>query len=271
MNPSAFAAIDWEKPWLAPMRELGMAVLQAGGGWRTAINMRAERQGLRNHRGLPIRFVPQADLPADTPYETFISQTGAVPTRDNLHDFFNALIWLGFPLIKRQLNSLQAEELARSAGVLPQRGMARDVATIFDENAAIFVTADPELIDALREHRWQDLFIAQRRQFGTGCEVRLFGHALIEKLVSPFKAITAHAWPVVADSRYFSWCEEERRHWLEHAISPALKSDITMRVYSPLPVLGVPGWHERQDDDFYGDVTVFRPRRRSHPARGTSL
>lgn len=268
MNSSVFAAIDWDKPWLAPMRELGMSVLQAG-DWRTAIGMQAAKQGLCNHRGLPIRFVPQADLPANTAYETFINQTGGVPTRDNLHDFFNALIWLNFPLMKRQLNRLQAEEIARNPGVLPQRGLARDVATIFDENAAIFVTADPGLIDALREHRWQDLFIRHRQQFGAACEVKLFGHALIEKLVNPFKAITAHAWPIVADKRYFSLSEEERRQWLDQAISPLLRSDITMGAYSPLPVLGVPRWHERQDEDFYGDVTVFRPKRRRQEVTGS--
>lgn len=245
-----------------------MSILQARGHWRDEINALAVKQGLCNHRGLPVRFVPQTDLPATIPYESFISQTGGVPTRDNLHDFFNALIWLGFPQTKRQLNNLQADELARNPCRTQQRGVARDVATIFDENAAIFVTSDPDLIDVLREHQWKALFIERRPQFGTACEVRLFGHALIEKLVSPFKAITAHAWPLIVDSRYFSWNEEKRRQWIDHAVSPMLGSDITKRAYSPLPVLGLPGWHERQDDDFYGDVTVFRPKRRQDQAAG---
>lgn len=266
MNSSVFAAIDWDKPWLVPLRDLGMSIVRTGGDWRNECDRLAAKQGLSNHRGMPVRFVPQADLPADTPYESFISQTGGVPTRDNLHDFFNALIWLSFPKIKQQLNSLQAEELARNPGVSPQRGVARDVATIFDENAAIFVTSDSGLINALREHQWHDLFIARRLQFEAACEVRLFGHALIEKLVNPFKAITAHAWPLIADSQYFSWDEEKRRQWLEYAVSPVLKSGITMRAYTPLPVLGVPGWHERQDSDFYNDVSVFRPKRQQKQA-----
>ena len=31
--------------------------------------------------------------------------------------------------------------------------------------------------------------------------------------------------------------------------------------FSPLPVLGVPGWWPNQDQTFYQDLTVFRPRR----------
>lgn len=269
MNPPVFAEIDWDRPWLVPLRDFGLSMLEPGAYWRDVANEMAVKQGLCNHRGLPIRFVPQADLPAEMPYEGFISETGGVPTRENLHDFFNALMWLGFPSIKRQLNSLQASELAKNQGVPPQRGMARDVATIFDENAVIFVTSEPALIDALREHRWRELFIERRQQFIHACEVRLFGHALIEKLVTPFKAITAHAWPLLVDNEYFSWTEDRRRQWLDQTIAPSLQSGISMRVYNPLPVLGVPGWHARQDEEFYADVKVFRPKRRQDPPSGS--
>ncbi|WP_442781896.1 DUF3025 domain-containing protein, partial [Collimonas fungivorans] len=30
---------------------------------------------------------------------------------------------------------------------------------------------------------------------------------------------------------------------------------------TPLPVLGVPGWSGGQDQAFYADVSVFRPKR----------
>jgi hypothetical protein len=48
-----------------------------------------------------------------------------VPTRENLHDFFNGLVWQTFPLIKRELNALQAAQIA-AAGVGKSRGPARD-------------------------------------------------------------------------------------------------------------------------------------------------
>ncbi|HBZ06685.1 MAG TPA: DUF3025 domain-containing protein, partial [Massilia sp.] len=31
--------------------------------------------------------------------------------------------------------------------------------------------------------------------------------------------------------------------------------------FTPLPVLGVPGWWPEQDAAFYADTSVFRPKR----------
>jgi len=31
--------------------------------------------------------------------------------------------------------------------------------------------------------------------------------------------------------------------------------------FTPLPILGVPGWWEQQDEGFYADTGVFRPKR----------
>jgi hypothetical protein len=36
---------------------------------------------------------------------------------------------------------------------------------------------------------------------------------------------------------------------------------LSTAVFTPLPVLGVPGWRPGQDEDFYLDETVFRPKR----------
>ena len=47
----------------------------------------------------PVRFVPHESRPRGEAYEAFIARTGCVPTRDNLHDLFNALVWLTFPLL----------------------------------------------------------------------------------------------------------------------------------------------------------------------------
>jgi len=71
--------------------------LQAAPDWLAAINVTASACGLTNQRGLPLRFVAQQSLPPDTAYEAHIHQHAQVPTRDNLHDFFNGLAWLRFP------------------------------------------------------------------------------------------------------------------------------------------------------------------------------
>jgi hypothetical protein len=256
-----FDVIDWTRPWLAPLLPAAQGIVHAA-DWRSALNSAATEAGLRNHRGLPIRFVPQSDLPAGTAYEAFISASGEVPTRENLHDFLNALAWLTYPRIKRQLNALQAEEISKAGSHHANRGKLRDAATIFDENAALLVTRDAGCVEALREHRWHELFVARRGEFERHCEVWLFGHALAEKLVAPYKAITAHAWPVVASEPFFTMSDHEKRAWIDNVAAQQLANGLMTSDFTPLPVLGVPGWWLCQDDSFYEDVSVFRPRKR---------
>lgn len=260
--------IDWRQPWLAPLLPAAQPILDAA-DWRVALDATARSLALCNHRGMPVHFVPQAALPRDLAYEAFISATGGVPTRDNLHDFFNALVWLSFPKIKVRLNALQAAEIARSIdgaggqhGHDGKRGKVRDGATIFDENAALFIASDPGLIAALREHRWQELFITRRTAFYRECEVRLFGHALMEKLVAPYKAITAHAWVLLVDPSFFAMAPVHRQAWIDAEVAAQLADGLTTNDFTPLPVLGMPGWWPQQNQQFYDDGAVFRlPRR----------
>ncbi len=226
---------------------------------------------LSNHRGLPLRFVEQAVLPEGTAYEAFISATGKVPTRDNLHDFFNALVWLSFPNIKRQLNALQAVQIERT-GIGKSRGPARDAATIFDENCALLVASSTAqgtaLIEAIRGHQWHSAFIDQRSTFGRHAEVWLFGHALMEKLVTPYKSITAHTWVVTAPDDFFQMTHDLRREWLDGQVANVLAASgpsLSTAAFMPLPVLGVPVWWHPQDRQFYDDATVFRPKSSGKP------
>jgi hypothetical protein len=261
-HTGVFPEIDWNRPWLRIYRDLGASLLTAP-DWQAAMNQCAEAAGLRNHRQQPIRFVAQAELPRETPYEAFISRTGLVPTRDNLHDFFNGLVWLTFPLIKAELNRLQAAQIAQ-LGVGQARGAARDAATIFDENAALLITTDAQLAPGLRAHQWQRAFLQGRAAFLQNAEACLFGHALMEKLVTPYKAITAHAWVLNSDAGYFALAEPERLKWIDCEIASMLaQQELSTADFTPLPVLGVPGWWEGQDEAFYADSRVFRPKRKN--------
>ena len=261
--------IDWDQRWYASVRP-DLSCLPAlsrlpAVPLHEAFNAAASAQELHNAAGQPIRFVPQEALPAGQAYEQFIGATGCVPTRANLHDFFNALVWLSFPRIKRQLNALQAAQIA-AAGVGKSRGPARDAATIYDENSALLVVADSAaghaLAAALRQHHWREAFIERKTQFGFDVELWLFGHALMEKLVAPRKAITAHTRVIVADSAYFLLPRPQRQAWLDAHEAAALSAHtLSTAAFTPLPVLGVPGWWPGQDDDFYADASVFRPRR----------
>lgn len=264
---AALAGIDWSWPWFRPFAVQGAALaaaVQGGANLRALLDAQADTLGLRNARGLRLRFIAQQALPEGSAYEAHIHATGEVPTRDNLHDFFNALIWLHFPQAKRLLNEVQAEVIARE-GVQTTRGGARDAATLFDENAALFLSNDHGLADALRGFAWRRLFVEQRPAWGVACTVVPFGHALLEKLVQPYKAVTAHAWtlPLVSGKD------------LDPVVATSLEAAVRAgtlrggRSFAPLPVMGIPGWcDESAEPDFYADTTVFRPGRRRDLAAG---
>ena len=238
------AGIDWTKPWLTGLT--GLSLNHAG------ITDVASR--LNAGHNAPVRFVPQMDLPPGQAYEQFIFETGTVPTRDNLHDFFNGLCWIRFPLTKTRLNQLQAEQLA-IAGVQSLRGAVRDALTVFDENAA-FLQAPPPLWDALLARDWKRLFITLRPMWAQA-RLTLFGHALLEKLVSPRKPITAHVY-IAPSAMNLIVCADR----LDAVVAASLSADILKtKPFTPLPVLGVPGWwSENENFSFYDDSTVFRSR-----------
>jgi hypothetical protein len=259
--------IDWPRPWYDAVRPAHERLALDGDDFIDAFNRSAARLGLRNHAGLPLRFVPQGALPEGAAYEEFIGATGQVPTRGNLHDFFNGLVWQTFPLIKRQLNALQAAQIAQ-AGVGKSRGPARDAATIFDENAALLVVREGRegraLVDALRAHGWLSALYEKRDVFDSDVRIWLFGHALMEKLVAPRKAITAHTLVIFAGDDVLALAPDAQRAWIDaHVADMLARAGLSTAGFTPLPVLGVPGWWPGQDQDFYLDTTVFRPKRQT--------
>lgn len=229
-----FAAIDWSRPWLAPYRDIGAplaAAMSAGAAVATTLDAASAST----------RFVPADALPPDEPYEAFVARTGSVPTRDNLHDFFNGLVWLVEPALKSRLNALHVAALAAD-GVQARRGPLRDAATLVDENGALF-DGPPELLDALIARDWQRLFI-ELRPLWREARLRLIGHALLEKLEAPRKPICAHVLIGGVDM-----LDPER---------------LAAKPFAPLPVLGVPDWWAANEElAFYADATVFRPPRTS--------
>lgn len=246
-------SIRWDAAWLDPWRAAGQTVAEqvnAGQTCATALSAVAVNHSVLHGTGL--QFVPQSALPSGESYEAFIFRTRQVPTRDGLHDFFNGLCWLSFPATKTKLNHLQAAQIAAS-GIQPVRGPARDALTIFDENAAFFQGPDA-LWDALAAKDWHTLFITLRPLWAQA-QLVLFGHALLEKLVSPRKPITAH----VYRSRVASTLIADIDSWMAADISA---DKLATKPFAHLPVLGVPGWWpENANPAFYSDATVFRAAR----------
>jgi hypothetical protein len=201
----------------------------------------------------PVRFVPQADAPDGVTYEQFVADSGCCPVREGLHDFFNGLCWLHFPLAKTRLNQLQAAQIA-AQGVGARRGAVRDAITLFDENAAL-LAAPPALWDALQAKDWLRLFV-DLRPLWAQAHLLLFGHALLEKLQQPRKDITAHVYRLPEG---LSHTPQAIDAWLAGDLTDAR---LAAKPFAPLPVLGVPGWWAaNKDPGFYADAAVFRPPR----------
>jgi hypothetical protein len=235
--------IDWQVPWLAPYRELGQPLAQQ------VIAGRSSCEALNAPGTAPVRFVPQSELPGDLAYEQYILDSRCVPTREGLHDFFNGLCWLHLPQTKTRLNQLQGAEIA-AAGIGSVRGPVRDALTLFDENAA-FMQAPDVVWEALLAKDWQRLFI-DLRPLWSQVRLGLFGHALLEKLVQPRKAITAHVYRVHPASDSIADLDA----WVARDLSAA---KLAGKPFAPLPVLGVPlWWPDNEQPAFYADTQVFR-------------
>ena len=251
LEPSPLSpAPDWARPWFTPWARAGqdaLALHATGQPLTDALNAAGDA---------PVRFVPPNALPPGAAYERFIFEHAVVPTRTGWHDFFNALVWLGLPVTKRQLNRLQAAEIARD-GVQARRGPVRDAITVFDENGALLHAPDA-LWDALAERRWAALF-GPLRPLWREASFMLFGHAALEKLLSPYKSITVH---VLRVDQAFDAAGDLRA--LDAALADALTPErLATKPFVPLPVLGVPGWWgANADPAFYADDQVFRPLRR---------
>jgi hypothetical protein len=270
---AVLAEIDWSQPWFAPWRELGEPTAQLALKQQSVADaLNSTRDGLAlgdanatkqertaattNEQLKEVKFVPQSALPEGQAYEDFIFKTSQVPTRDGLHDFFNGLCWHRFPQAKRRLNQLQAAEI-EAQGIRATRGPVRDALTLFDENVVLMHAPD-QVWAALQARDWLKLFVDLREQWQQ-VHLVLFGHALVEKLVTPYKSITGHVYRVANEVNPHD--EVALDAWLVQDLQPA---KLATKPYEPLPVLGIPSWcAANSEPTYYEDTTVFRPKRES--------
>ncbi|MDO5679541.1 MAG: DUF3025 domain-containing protein [Pelistega sp.] len=229
------------------------------------------------------RFVPQDDLPSAMAYESYIAVEDRIPTRDGLHDFFNGLCWFAFPHTKAHFNQLHQEQIARLG--TQARGRIRDMLTVLDENGFLIQAPDP-LWEALQAKQWYNAFV-QLRPLWQDTRVMVFGHALLEKLVSPYKAITAHALRIPNDIKLYSQqderpqskisgalidagtlsteasCRETRESLTQESTQIFQRQDLSIlddflreylsqerlltKPYIPIQIFGIPGWSKEQE------------------------
>jgi hypothetical protein len=213
-----------------------------------------------NANGQAIHFVTGNHINPAMAYETAIHEQGKVATRSrNWHDFFNALVWLNWPHIKSALNALHIR-----AGVSSIRSRARDALTLLDESGVVVAYSEPSLWDQLRRPEWQGLFVHQRAAVRSSMRFYLLGHALHEKALSPYPAMTGKCLAVAVTDDFFALNYAQQRLQLDVLLARQLVTNVpqTPAQFPPLPLLGIPGISARSEaPDFYANTAIFRPRR----------
>lgn len=210
-------------------------------------------------------------------YETRIAERGELATRESHpHDFFNALVWLRHPRLKRALNARQVADIARVGPKQRTRGQC--ALTHFDEAGAIVWLADPTLLPLWDAHDWAALFGARRAAWGRAIAVTVFGHALVEHVWNGHDLPVAKALVVqVAQEALRNrpcgpgavlerWPDAEARVAAAIAAGELLADPQELR---PLPLAGIPGWHaDAARPTFLHEAPCFRPLRpgRRYPA-----
>jgi hypothetical protein len=231
-------------------------------------------QPVLNANGLALRFVDAGGSGRDAGgtgprgYEELVYFEGRVGIRaGNWHDFFNAIAWLAWPRVKAALNQAHVRGLRQAPAWREPggRGTARDSATLFDEAGAAVACADGELAGLLRDFRWKDLFVSRRAGVQDRLRCYIVGHSLMDKALAPYKGMTANAlvFPVAPD--FFSRPVAEQVEILDGLLAAWFAEPAHLDAagpFSPLPLLGLPGYcGGNADPSYYDDAATFRPGR----------
>ncbi|GEM_PF-782713 len=224
----------------------------------------------RNNNGKVLQFVPQdASLPFfHMAYEERIWHHGLIATRNNWHDFFNALVWRTFPRIKSALNTIHWRQMQHHES--PSRSARRDAVTLFDECGIIVLGESPAPLHDIRKHRWESVFASAKNpwQHRTGPQALraiTFGHAMFEKYLRPYEGLTAKSALLCVPAGFIQQLDTNYAaaiHWLDQRLAGAILHDEFLchsQELAPLPVLGIPGWWLNRPRDFWRNSRYFRP------------
>jgi hypothetical protein len=269
----------WNTDWLnrsqmfMPLRAVGARLPAIGWPDAELLNALADDSGrVVNAQGMRVRFVPLAPKPksfADH-YEPRAFLKGEVQLRPlDWHDLFNALVWMTFPTTKAVINARHYESMsARETGNRPP---TRDALTLFDEEGIVILSSDASLLGLVREFRWKELFWKRREEVTQRMRFFLFGHALYCKALKPFVGMTGKAILLEVSDAFAQQPLHAQVAEADRSLAAHMWDRSRMRhgrELAPLPLLGVPGWWNANDQEsFYENTGYFRPGRNNTDAR----
>lgn len=241
------------RPWLDRLPQMPDA---------SAVAELAEQFPIHAANGQRVRFVPPR--PDGLVYECRIWESGEVETRpNNWHDFFNALVWLGFPQTKIAVSAAHMRAMQAPGEA---RGTTRDALTHFDECGIVVLASQPELLELLRGFQWKQLFVERRAEVMRCMRFVIFGHATYEQMLKPFRGLTAKAVLYEVSEAWLAMGDSEQLAAVDKLLAADLISGryTRPRDFQPLPLLGIPGvTPDSEDPAYYDDTWQFRPGRRA--------
>ena len=109
---------------------------------------------------------------------------------------------------------------------------------------------------------WKELFWRRRSELSEHMRFLIYGHGLYAKALSPYIGLTGHGVVLQCDevdlNASMGLIDERIATLLEGRDVYSKPRDL-----SPIPLLGIPGWHAANgNEDFYEDTSYFRPGRR---------
>ena len=211
------------------------------------------------------KFIEQSGKQKVIDYIEQIACSSEVPSRENnWHDYLNMLCWQAFPQTRLAINALQMAALSRQSE--EERGRSRsaelDTLTHLDECGVAVVSSSKAVLDGIRNFAWQEVFIKDRNIFATSVDVVIFGHGLYVQCLAPFIGMTGRCLLLECDVEYFGQSSRQRLEETDQLVAQHIGSIRTPQDLSPLPLLGIPGWHaDNEDRRFYENQSYFRPGR----------
>jgi len=170
-------------------------------------------------------------------------------------------MWSVFPHTKVMINALHAADIQQHG---KPRTPQRDALTVLDESGVIIVASRRECLQHVLDFAWETLFWEERAAWGQEIACFMIGHATLEKMLTPYVGVTAHALLVEVTPAFFHLPLAQQHAYLDQVVSGRLQHGglASTACLNPFPLLGVPGWWENTAVEFYRDRGYFREKNR---------
>ena len=115
------------------------------------------------------------------------------------------------------------------------------------------------LAQLIREHRWHEFFWQRREALLSSVRFLPFGHGLCEKALTPYIGMTGQALLLEVGTSDLAGPTAGLRDETDERLASLFSQDLPANLLTPLPLLGIPGWHRDNDQErFYANTQYFR-------------